>query len=131
MKKNNKVNPLTHFNNTKAAAIKKAGGEMSAYKKSLKKFQGDVTGSQVSSDPASMASSDVRRSMSSMNAMGTNINEDNRKKMFDEGSLNPNKLLREASERNRLFDNMQTRNNQAAQATMMQKKGGSVKRKRK
>ena len=39
MKKNNKVNPLTHFNNAKAAAIKKAGGEMSAYKKSLKKAQ--------------------------------------------------------------------------------------------
>jgi hypothetical protein len=39
MKKTNKVNPLTHFNNTKAAAIKKAGGEMSAYKKSLKKAQ--------------------------------------------------------------------------------------------
>jgi len=33
MKKNNKVNPLTHFNNLKAAAIKKAGGEMSKYKK--------------------------------------------------------------------------------------------------
>jgi len=49
MKKNNKVNPLTHFNNTKTAAIKKAGGEMSAYKKSLKKFQGDKTGSQVNS----------------------------------------------------------------------------------
>jgi len=37
MKKNNKVNPLTHFNNLKAAAIKKAGGEMSKYKKSLPK----------------------------------------------------------------------------------------------
>ena len=39
MKKNNKVNPLTHFNNLKASAIKKAGKEMSTYKKSLKKAQ--------------------------------------------------------------------------------------------
>jgi|LakMenEpi03Aug12_release.lakeMendotaPanAssembly.Ray.scaffolds.fasta_scaffold198513_3 hypothetical protein len=39
MKKNNKVNPLTHFNNLKAAAVKKAGKEMSTYKKSLKKAQ--------------------------------------------------------------------------------------------
>jgi hypothetical protein len=39
MKKNNKVNPLTHFNNLKATAVKKAGKEMSAYKKSLKKAQ--------------------------------------------------------------------------------------------
>jgi hypothetical protein len=39
MKKTNKVNPLTHFNNLKAAAIKKAGGAMKDYKKSLVKAQ--------------------------------------------------------------------------------------------
>lgn len=39
MKHNKKVNPLTHFNNLKAAAAKKAGKEMSTYKKSLKKAQ--------------------------------------------------------------------------------------------
>jgi hypothetical protein len=39
MKKNNKVNPLKYFNDNKAAAVKKAGKEMSAYKKSLKKAQ--------------------------------------------------------------------------------------------
>jgi hypothetical protein len=39
MKKTNKVNPLTYFNNNKAAAVKKAGKEMSTYKKSLKKAQ--------------------------------------------------------------------------------------------
>ena len=44
MKKNNKVNPLTHFNNLKAAAAKKAGKEMSTYKKSLKKAQGGGSG---------------------------------------------------------------------------------------
>lgn len=39
MKHNKKVNPLTHFNNLKASAAKKAGKEMSTYKKSLKKAQ--------------------------------------------------------------------------------------------
>lgn len=42
MKHNKKVNPLTHFNNLKAAAIKKAGGEMSKYKKSLRKAQDGI-----------------------------------------------------------------------------------------
>jgi hypothetical protein len=39
MKHNKKVNPLTHFNNLKAAASKKAGKEISIYKKSLRKAQ--------------------------------------------------------------------------------------------
>lgn len=47
MKHNKKVNPLTHFNNLKAAAVKKAGGEMSTYKKSLKKAQ---AGTQVNNN---------------------------------------------------------------------------------
>ena len=39
MKKTNKVNPLTHFNNTKTAGYKKASKEMANYKKSLPKAQ--------------------------------------------------------------------------------------------
>jgi hypothetical protein len=39
MKKNNKVNPLTYFNNLKDAAVEKAGKDMSTYKKSLTKAQ--------------------------------------------------------------------------------------------
>ena len=46
-KNNNKPNPLKFFNDNRAAAYKKAGGAMTEYKKSLKKFQGDVGGSQV------------------------------------------------------------------------------------
>lgn len=42
MKHNKKVNPLTHFNNLKASAIKKAGKEISTYKKSLKKAQDGI-----------------------------------------------------------------------------------------
>ena len=54
MKKNNKVNPLTHFNNTKETTVKKAGGEMTNYKKSLVKAQAggskDKWGRSSSSD---------------------------------------------------------------------------------
>ena len=39
MKKTNKPNPLKTFNDNKAMAYKKAGGEMAAYKKSLIKAQ--------------------------------------------------------------------------------------------
>lgn len=49
MKHNNKPNPLKFFNDNRAAAYKKAGGAIAEYKKSLKRFQGDVGGSQVSS----------------------------------------------------------------------------------
>jgi hypothetical protein len=47
MKKNNKVNPLTHFNNLKADAVKRGNTQLANFKKSLKKFQGDKNGSQV------------------------------------------------------------------------------------
>ena len=38
MKKTNKPNPLKVFNDNKAMAYKKAGGEMAAFKKSLKRM---------------------------------------------------------------------------------------------
>ena len=114
MKHNNKVNPLKYFNDLKAAAVKKAGKDMSTYKKSLKKAQAGIQTN--SSDPASMASSDVRTNISSMNPMGTNINEANR--MYDKGSVNPNNVMREATERTRQVLENTPRNNQAAQARM-------------
>jgi hypothetical protein len=43
MKKTNKLNPLTVFNNNKAMAYKKAGGEMAAFKKSLTKAQAGIS----------------------------------------------------------------------------------------
>jgi hypothetical protein len=39
MKHNNKVNPLKYFNDNKAAAVKKAGGQMFDFKKSVKRYQ--------------------------------------------------------------------------------------------
>ena len=42
MKHNKKVNPLKHFNDLKAAAVKKASKDMSTYKKSLRKAQDGI-----------------------------------------------------------------------------------------
>tara|TARA_R110000868_G_C10613520_1_gene741607 strand:+ start:216 stop:674 length:459 start_codon:yes stop_codon:yes gene_type:complete len=48
MKKTNKSNPLKTFNDNKAMAYKKAGGEMAAYKKSLiKANDGRIVGPQT------------------------------------------------------------------------------------
>lgn len=55
MKKNNKVNPLTHFNNLKAAAVKKAGKNMSTYKKSLKKAQDGIQAGPMTQEQAAQA----------------------------------------------------------------------------
>jgi hypothetical protein len=45
MKKTNKPNPLKFFNDNKAMAYKKAGGQMSQYKKALRKANnGEETG---------------------------------------------------------------------------------------
>jgi hypothetical protein len=48
MKKTNKVNPLTFFNNSKASAIKKANSDMKTFKKSLTKAN---NGKQVTGEP--------------------------------------------------------------------------------
>ena len=149
MKKNNKVNPLTHFNNTKAAAIKKAGGEMSAYKKSLKKFQGDVTGSQVAS-----AASNAANSINTSNNNTNNVNLDNAKILTSNANA-PRPRLSDITpfavdlnqDINKGDYGVMRRANRSAEATSInsspgtgsiaesraeyQKKGGSVKRKRK
>jgi hypothetical protein len=39
MKKNNKVNPLTHFNNVKANSYRRANDQMSNFKKLVKRYQ--------------------------------------------------------------------------------------------
>jgi len=44
MKKTNKSNPLKTFNDNKAMAYKKAGGEMKAFKKYLTKAQNGIAG---------------------------------------------------------------------------------------
>jgi hypothetical protein len=57
MKKTNKPNPLKTFNNNKAMAYTKAGGEMNAFKKSLSKAQDGIQvnsqGDPIKSGPLS------------------------------------------------------------------------------
>jgi hypothetical protein len=53
MKKNNKVNPLTHFNNVKADSYRRAHNQMSNFNKLLKRYQGEEGGSEVSPGPQS------------------------------------------------------------------------------
>ena len=55
MKKNKKVNPLTYFNNLKTAAVKKAGKDISAYKKSLKKAQDGIQAGPMTQEQAAQA----------------------------------------------------------------------------
>ena len=149
LSRDTKVNPLKLFNDNKQQAIKKAGGEMSAYKKSLKKFQGDVTGSQVAS-----AASNAANSINTSNNNTNNVNLDNAKILTSNANA-PRPRLSDISafavDPNQNM-NMQDKGemritNRGAKAASMnsgpgrggmaesragyQKKGGSVKRKRK
>jgi hypothetical protein len=52
MKKNNKVNPLTHFNNVKANSYRRANDQMSNFKKLVKRYQdGGEGGPKPTSTP--------------------------------------------------------------------------------
>jgi hypothetical protein len=140
MKKNNKVNPLTHFNNLKAQTIKKGNQQLANYKKSLKKFQGDVTGSQVVSDARNAAMDSANKINMSNNVYNTEL-------------ANARKLMKEAYKKADLEAAKKALNNSAVPTPGFQipsstkpstqgaydeykafqmsksKKGGSVKRK--
>lgn len=142
MKKNKKVNPLTHFNNLKAETIKKGNQQLANYKKSLKKFQGDVTGSQVASAARDAA-------MDSANKINMSNN------VYNTGLANARKLMEEAYKKADLEVAKKVLNNSVVPTPGSQipsstkpsiqgaydeykafqmsksKKGGSVKRKRK
>ena len=114
MKHNKKINPLTYFNNLKADAIKKAGEEMNNYKKSLTKAQpgiqvGPMTEEQTVKAALSSGANDP------MNyGLGPRLNPPTRAEKMDalmkEGSRNVMNSISKLGK---------------------QKKGGSVKRKRK
>ncbi len=114
MKKNNKVTPLKYFNDNKAMAYKKAGGAMKDFKKSLKRYQGDVTGSQVSSDVRNAAMDSANK----INMANEQYNSGLAARKLMEDTYNTQNLLREASERNRQLIENAPRNNPAAQARM-------------
>ena len=127
MKKNNKVNPLTHFNNLKAAAIKKAGGEMSKYKKSLpKKDNGGIAAGPLErieskkldkiygpNTPMILSPETINNLVDTRNTVETNVREN--KPYFNRGRWNS---VENAVKEGRVKE------------TEL-KKGGSVKRKRK
>jgi hypothetical protein len=121
MKENNKVNPLKYFNDNKATAVKKAGGEMSAYKKSLKKFQGDVTGSQVVTPPTNTP----KPRLSDISAFAVDPNQD--MNMGDKGEMRRTNRSAEAASMNSGLGT----GRMAKSIAGYQKKGGSVKRKKK
>ena len=149
LSRDTKVNPLKLFNDNKEKAYKKAGGEMSAYKKSLKKFQGDVTGSQVAS-----AASNAANSINTSNNNTNNVNLDNAKILTSNVNA-PRPRLSDITpfavdpnqDMNKGDYGVTRRANRSAEATSInsspgtgrmaesraeyQKKGGSVKRKRK
>jgi len=86
MKKTNKSNPLKTFNDNKAMAYKKAGGEMSAFKKSLPKAQmGMDMGRRKKNEPiqpeAKMATLPAGRVTPSI------FNSDNSRFVSDTGTL--------------------------------------------
>ena len=121
MKHNKKVNPLKHFNDLKAAAVKKGNGQLANYKKSLKRFQGDVTGSQVVTPPANTP----RPRLSDMSAFAVDQNQD--MNVGDKGVMN-----REAMAGS--FNSNPKRKPKQIMAGSMdgyQKKGGSVKKNKK
>lgn len=95
MKHNKKVNPLTHFNNLKGEAIKKGNQQLANYKKSLKKFQGNMDGSQV----ASAASDSINKINMSNNVYNTEL-------------ANARKLMEEAYKK----ADLEERNKQAVKA---------------
>jgi len=126
MKKTNKVNPLTYFNNTKATAIKKAGGEMSAYKKSLKKAQYGIAAGPLerieskkldkifgSNTPMTSSPETINNLVDTRNTVETNVREN--KPYFNSGRWNS---VENAVKEGRVKE------------TEL-KKGGSVKRKKK
>jgi len=113
LSRDTKVNPLTVFNKNKEKAYKKAGGEMSKYKKSLKRFQGDKTGSQVVTPPANTP----RPTFTDISAFGVDPNQGMNR---GAGSAKPASI------------NTSPGGGRIAQSIAgYQKKGGSVKRKRK
>lgn len=126
MKHNKKVNPLTHFNNLKASAAKKAGKEMSTYKNLLKKAQYGISAGPLErieskkldrifgpNTPMTSSPETINNLVDTRNTVETNVREN--KPYFNKGRWNS---VENAVKEGRVKE------------TEL-KKGGSVKRKRK
>lgn len=131
MKKTNKPNPLKFFNDNKEMAYKKAGGEMATYKKSLKKFQGDVTGSQVATgdDEAAKARAALAKAAALANTISMQNTNTNNVDLVNTERMH-RRLLDEQAKR---FGTKPTKiisAEEAAKQGIYHKKGGSVGRKK-
>jgi len=158
MKKTNKPNPLKFFNDNKAMAYKKAGGEMKAYNKNLKKLKeggpGSGMGSMYAADqafeammsePTQTTSSEKARALAALAAQTQAAN------MQAEGSSNVNNansmraiqarsssIPRPTVTRSSVYNEMKKRNPGLTNEQMedylsspyRNKKGGSVRRKK-
>ena len=130
MKKTNKVNPLKFFNDNKAAASKKAGKEMSTYKKSLKKAQYGIAAGPLErieskkldnlygpNTPMTLSPETINNRLDLRNLVEDNRRED--KPNFNRGNWT---MAEEALKAGDVNEN---------EIKGYQKKGGSVKRKNK
>jgi len=86
MKKTNKPNPLKTFNDNKAMAYKKAGGEMATFKKYLTKAQNGIS---VNSGMDSISKKN-NSTMSDYNSNVDTINKDIVKRAIEGAKGNPN-----------------------------------------
>jgi len=129
MKKNNKVNPLKYFNDNKVAAIKKAGGEMAMFKKSLRKADNGIQMGPMTEEQA------IRATLSSaakdpMNyGMGPRLNPPTRDERME--ALMKEGARSAADSIAKVPQYGQQKAARAADGLRNQKKGGSVKRKKK
>ena len=132
MKHNKKVNPLTHFNNLKASAIKKAGGEMDMFKKSLKRADNGLHMGPMTEQEAFKAAFSSAANDSMNYGMGPRLNPPTRDERMDALMKEGARSSMDAISKVPQYGYGQ---NNAAMATMAagrrHKKGGPVKRKRK
>jgi hypothetical protein len=152
MKHNKKVNPLKHFNDLKAAAVKKAGKDMSTYKKSLKKAQTGIAAGPKTEKETMMESVFNNPNMNDPMAFNRgpratslrqDINQEMRDMTTNKRSNAMNQMLQNAEKSERMKALTPSYQIDPATARMIDmgrsknggainqyKKGGSVKRKR-
>lgn len=150
MKHNKKVNPLTYFNNLKAEAIKKAGGAMKDFKKSLPKAQdgrvqgpmtenqskmGDLLNSQPPIPQALKSSAYDNYNTVNKDMLNKNVWQGGRERLLNKINTPPAVVIpnrsKAASMQNDMYNNdMYRLNNTNPNFMPERKKGGSVKAKK-
>jgi hypothetical protein len=129
MKKNNKVNPLKYFNDNKAMAYKKAGGAMKDYKKSLVKAQPGIQVGPMTQEQAAQAAFASSANDPMNYGTGPRLNPLTRNERMDvvmkEGARSAADSIAKIPQYG------QQKAARAADGLRHQKKGGSVKRKKK